>query len=206
MKIELSLLNAVRFETGESTRLHVHTRNVDPQNTLLIRPDVGPNFHLKRRTEEDAFPVSDAATPYGAGRAEMTAFVFGTKGGFEENFATTAGTSTPELPEDLDLTSSFRMSLFLRPDEVPSDIKLIAGVPGRFCLYQQNDALKLRLHTSDTEGDDFVCDAKLTWEAWQLLEVQWSDSHNGGQPMWFVNGVSHPRDHTQLRGGSSQIS
>lgn len=68
MKIEVSLLNAVRFWTDDNTRLHVHTELVDSKNDLLIVPEIGPRMHLREADELSQPPELDAPTPYGFGR------------------------------------------------------------------------------------------------------------------------------------------
>jgi hypothetical protein len=47
MRIEIPLLNAVRFPTTEHTVLHVHTGQVDPLAPEKVVPEIGPPLYLK---------------------------------------------------------------------------------------------------------------------------------------------------------------
>ena len=95
MKIEVSLHNAVRFETDENTALHVHTEHVDPNEPLWVRPKTGPSLFLKRNSLNDKYPRADAPTPYGFGRSEITGFQFHVED--FENYATTVDSENPTL-------------------------------------------------------------------------------------------------------------
>ena len=47
MKIETTLLNAVRFPVLSGlTKLHVHTGNVVTERPTLLEPDVGPRMSV----------------------------------------------------------------------------------------------------------------------------------------------------------------
>jgi len=147
MKTEVTLLNGQRFVTDEHTRLHLHTGEVSPEVPELVLSGVGPNVHL--RTKGTAVPLVDEPTPYGAGRTERTGFRFNT-GPLVKNYASTANSDSPIIPDELSgLTEQFRISLFFRPDTVDTSTEpaLIAGLPGRFGLYQVDDALKLWMKT-----------------------------------------------------------
>ena len=146
MKTEATLLNGQRFVTDEHTRLHLHTGDVSPEIPNLVVPEVGPKVHL--RMDYGTYPKVDNPTPYGAGRTERTAFGFSWDLANARNYASTASSDNPIIPEELDgLTEQFRLSLFFRPDtdETSGDKALIAGMPGQFGLYQQDDKLLLRM-------------------------------------------------------------
>lgn len=189
MKIETSLLNAVRFPVDDTTVLHLHTGDVDPKSPTVVKPAIGPKVYLRQSTSSDLLPLIDAATPYGAGADSLTSFQF--RKDEYKNYLTTAKSESPVLPAALDLQDAFRLSLFLRLDEADTggELALIAGVPGRFELVQQDLSLLLRLKN----GGVWVwveCELNNVLEvgAWHLLEVQWDKDRNSGEPIWYVNG------------------
>ncbi len=192
MKIEIPLTNAVRFPLDSDTALHVTTEATDPNNPLLIRPEVGPALFLREENPEDRYPATDTPTPYGSGVSAITGLLF--SAGDDGNFATTARSDTPTLPSSLDIRSALRVSLFLRPDsdDTGGEKVLIAGVPDRFGLYQQDQTLLLRLKDSGGLWSEDELYYTVETDAWHLLEVQWDRSRNGGQPMWYVNGIRVP--------------
>ena len=187
MKIETPLLNAVRFPVDDTTVLHLHTGDVDPLSPTVVKPEVGPKVYLRKVA--DSYPDTDAATPYGEGRASLTGFQFNVDL-LDRNYATTAKSEHPVLPAALDLRDALRLSLFLRPDDddTGGQPALIAGIPGRFELVQQDLALVLRLN----DGGGWVeCELNYFLEigAWHLIEVQWDKDRNSGAPLWYVNGL-----------------
>jgi hypothetical protein len=192
MKIEIPLTNAVRFPLGSDTALHVTTEDVDPNNPLFVKPEVGPALFLSEENSEDRYPATDTPTPYGSGVSAITGYLFSAND--DGNFATTARSGTPTLPSSLDIRSALRVSLFLRPDsdDTGGEKVLIAGVPDRFGLYQQDQTLLLRLKDSFGLWSEDELYYTLETDAWHLLEVQWSRTLNGGQPMWYVNGIRVP--------------
>ena len=220
MKTEVTLLNGVRFAPDIHTRLHLHTGDVSATVENLVVPKVGPKVLLCKNYAKH--PRTDMPTPYGTGRSTITTFQFSWDEGNPKNYASTANSDAPLLPEELgpreygtttlDLTSQFRLSLFIRPDttDAPPDplpdplpYKLVAGMPGRFGLYQLYNHLVLRMRSASAPGYDVVSKLAdlafpdnpytLTAGAWMFVELQWSGDPlvNGGLPMWYVNGKPH---------------
>ena len=123
MKTEVTLLNGVRFAPDAHTRLHVHTAQVSPDNEQLVVPEFGPKMHLRQAYWD--FPKISIATPYGSSRDTFTSFQFSWDNANIRNFATTAPSNDPILPEELSpreygettlgLTSRFRLSVFIPP-------------------------------------------------------------------------------------------
>ena len=144
MKIETSLLNAVRFPADSNTKLHFHTGNVDAESPTVVDSAVGDKLFLRSKNPSVPLPLIDSATPYGAGADEFTGFRFSI--GFDENYATTAASEPPEKPEFIsDLVDRFRMSLFVKPEVATTGGArvLVAGVPGMFGVYQQDSYLNM---------------------------------------------------------------
>lgn len=139
MKTEATLLNGQRFVTDEHTRLHLHTGDVSPEIPELVVPEVGPKVHL--RMDYGTYPKVDNPTPYGAGRTERTAFGFSWDLANARNYASTASSDNPIIPEELDgLTEQFRLSLFFRPDTDDTS-------PPKKCLAPWEAGLALKLQS-----------------------------------------------------------
>ncbi|MCP4680124.1 MAG: DUF2313 domain-containing protein [Deltaproteobacteria bacterium] len=192
MKIDVSMQSPIRFEPDDNTKLHFHTDHVSPRKPLVVKSGVGPSLFLRKDSILSDFPQSDAATPYGFGRSEMTGFIFNEDQVEDTNYLTTASSDSPSLDDQILAVDKFRMSLFFKPvmesTEFADDIPvLIAGVPGCIGLYQYGE--KLRLGVETTLGPVW-CEMHggVDQNAWHLVEVQWVA---GQRPTWFVNGKNH---------------
>jgi hypothetical protein len=199
MRTEIPLLNAVRFPVDETTALHLHTGHVDPLAPDKAEPEVGPPVFLRVASSLYALPIVDEASPYGEDSSALTAFRFGQvlAATQQRNYATTARSSDPVLPTALaEIKSAFRLSLFLRLDSLDTggDRVLIAGMPGRLGLYQQDATLRLRFYDDSYTWHDcqLVLTDLVSAGVWMLLEVQVSKDHEMGIPMWYVNGRVPP--------------
>ncbi len=216
MKIDVSMQTPIRFEPDDSTALHVHTGHVNPKNPLMVVTETGPNLYLRKDSAGSHHLESDASTPYGFGRSEMTGFAFNKLGG-DRNYLTTAMSSSPSLDLKLnEITNSLRISIFLKPEMYLDDAAFqdidyadesgvfVAGVPGRFGLYQYKDRLRLRL-VVDSGSDErwHEMPGGLIQDAWHLVEVQWAATQNDGVPEWYLNG--RPMRHQGSSSSSSHM-
>ncbi len=197
MKIDISLQTPTRFQPDDNTVLHFHTGHVSPRKPLVVKSGEGPSLYLRKAPDAAHYPESDASTPYGFGRSVMTAFSLRLDD--FENYISSASSDSPSLEDRINqITDRFRLSLFFKPemdaddeyfDDYPTETKgvLIAGVPGRFGLYQFEEKLRLKL-VSSTQTYWNEMPGGVDQNAWHLVEVMWDRAENSGRPVWYING------------------